>query len=196
MRGLGRERPPEDVPGGGGDDAPHAAECAELGAEEVRALARGEDDARGERVHGDGRDDARLGARGEEEVGEVLVEGRGLALVRPELGEEVRVERARRGEEGVELVGLVEVVRRRVLRACGARGARGRTRRRARSRGRRAPRASRRTGSTPRSPARRRGRPRASSLFFFFGAPLCAQNNGGVGRGPFPKKARAKREKG
>ena len=97
---------------------------AELGAEEVRALARGEDDARGERVHGDGRDDARLGARGEEEVGEVLVEGGGLALVRPELGEEVRVERARRGEEGVELVGLVEVVRRRVLRACGARGAR------------------------------------------------------------------------
>ena len=32
---------------------------------------------------------------------------------------------------------------------------------------------------------------------FFFGAPLCAQNNGGVGRGPFSKKKRgAKREKG
>jgi hypothetical protein len=55
-------------------------------------------------VDGDRRDDARLGARGEEEVGEVLVEGGGLALEAPELVEDGVARRRSRSQEFVEHV--------------------------------------------------------------------------------------------
>jgi len=85
--GVRGEHPPEDFARVGCDHTPLAARGAEFCAVVVCALARGEDNPAGERVHWDGRDDARLGARRDDHVREVLVERRGLVRLGADLGQ-------------------------------------------------------------------------------------------------------------